>query len=80
MYFGIIGKIEHTEPIAAGGKIRDIMRIRKKNGTITKTKVNEFDARISGSTAWKTRIQVTVEPNRATVIEYAPRSPQVFAI
>jgi len=33
MYFEIIGKIENIEEIAAGGRIRDIMRIQKQYGT-----------------------------------------------
>ncbi len=32
MYLDIIGEIEEIETIAAGGKIRDIMRIRKQFG------------------------------------------------
>jgi len=32
MYFDIIGKIDEIEPIAVGGKIRDIMRLRKQYG------------------------------------------------
>jgi len=32
MYFEIISEIENTETIAIGGKIRDIMRIRKQYG------------------------------------------------
>ncbi len=32
MYFEIINEIENTETIAIGGKIRDIMRIRKQYG------------------------------------------------
>ena len=32
MYFDIIGEIEEIEPIAVGGKIRDIMRLRKQYG------------------------------------------------
>lgn len=32
VYFDIIGKIEEIEHIAAGGKIRDIMRLRKQYG------------------------------------------------
>jgi len=33
MYFEIIGEIEKIEEIAAGGRIRDIMRIQKQYGT-----------------------------------------------
>ena len=33
MYFEIIGEIEDIEEIAAGGRIRDIMRIQKQYGT-----------------------------------------------
>lgn len=33
MYFEIIGKIENIETIAVGGKIKDIMRLRKKFGS-----------------------------------------------
>jgi hypothetical protein len=33
MYFEIIGEIENIEEIAAGGRIRDIMRIQKRYGT-----------------------------------------------
>ena len=33
MYFEIIGEIENIEEIAAGGRIRDIMRIQKQHGT-----------------------------------------------
>ena len=32
MYFEIINEIEDIETIAIGGKIRDIMRIRKQYG------------------------------------------------
>lgn len=32
MYFDIIGNIEDIETIAVGGKIRDIMRLRKQYG------------------------------------------------
>jgi hypothetical protein len=32
MYFETISEIENTETIAIGGKIRDIMRIRKQYG------------------------------------------------
>ena len=32
MYFEIIGEIDQIEPIATGGRIRDIMRIRKQYG------------------------------------------------
>lgn len=32
MYFEIIGEIEGVETIAAGGKIRDIMRLRRQYG------------------------------------------------
>jgi len=32
MYFEIIGEIENIEEIAAGGRIRDIMRIQKQYG------------------------------------------------
>ena len=30
MYFEIIGEIESIETIATGGRIRDIMRLRKR--------------------------------------------------
>ncbi|MGH8162545.1 MAG: hypothetical protein ACRESR_10510 [Gammaproteobacteria bacterium] len=32
MYFEIIGPIEHVATIAVGGRIRDIMRLRKQYG------------------------------------------------
>ena len=32
MHFGIVGKIEDVEAIAVGGRIRDIMRIRRQFG------------------------------------------------
>ena len=32
MYFEIINEIENVETIAVGGKIRDIMRVRKQYG------------------------------------------------
>ena len=32
MYLDIIGEIEEIETVAAGGRIRDIMRIRKQFG------------------------------------------------
>jgi len=32
MHFDIIGEIENIEPIAVGGKIRDIMRLRRQYG------------------------------------------------
>jgi hypothetical protein len=33
MYFEIIGEIKDIETIAAGGRIRDIMRLRKQYGS-----------------------------------------------
>ena len=33
MYFEIIGEIESIETVAAGGRIRDIMRLRKQYGS-----------------------------------------------
>jgi len=33
MHFQLIGEIEEIEIIAVGGKIRDIMRLRKQYGT-----------------------------------------------
>ncbi|MGB2864880.1 MAG: hypothetical protein WBC05_16250 [Sedimentisphaerales bacterium] len=33
MYFEIIGEIERIETMAIGGKIKDIMRLRKKYGS-----------------------------------------------
>ena len=33
MYFEIIGEVENIETIAIGGRIKDIMRLRKKYGT-----------------------------------------------
>lgn len=32
MYFEIIGEIENIETVAVGGRIRDIMRLRKQYG------------------------------------------------
>ena len=32
MHFEIIGEIENVETVAAGGRIRDIMRLRKQYG------------------------------------------------
>ena len=32
MYFEIIGNIENIETVAVGGRIRDIMRLRKQHG------------------------------------------------
>jgi len=32
MHFEIIGRIEHVEVIAVGGRIRDIMRLRRQFG------------------------------------------------
>lgn len=32
MYFDVIGKIENVETIAIGGRIHDIMRLRKQYG------------------------------------------------
>lgn len=32
MHFEVIGKIENVETIAVGGRIRDIMRLRKQYG------------------------------------------------
>ncbi len=32
MYFEVIGKIENVETIAVGGRIHDIMRLRKQYG------------------------------------------------
>jgi len=32
MYFEIVGEIENVETIAAGGRIRDAMRLRKQFG------------------------------------------------
>ena len=39
MYFEIIGEIESIETIAIGGKIKDIMRLRKKYGSAKWRKV-----------------------------------------
>lgn len=33
MYFEIVGEIEEIETIAIGGRIRDIMRLRRKFGS-----------------------------------------------
>jgi len=33
VYFEIVGDIENTEVIAVGGRIRDIMRLRKQYGS-----------------------------------------------
>lgn len=33
MYFEIVGEIEEIETIAIGGRIRDIMRLRRKYGS-----------------------------------------------
>lgn len=33
MYFEVIGKIENVETIAVGGRIHDIMRLRKQYGS-----------------------------------------------
>jgi len=33
MYFEILGKIENIEQIAVGGRIRDIMRLRRQYGS-----------------------------------------------
>ena len=33
MYFEIIGEIENIETIASGGRIKDIMRLRKQYGS-----------------------------------------------
>ena len=33
MYFEVVGPIENVETIAVGGRIRDIMRLRKQFGT-----------------------------------------------
>jgi hypothetical protein len=33
MYFEIIGEVDNIETIAMGGRIKDIMRLRKKYGT-----------------------------------------------
>ena len=33
MYFEIIGEIDNIETIAVGGRIRDIMRLRKQYGS-----------------------------------------------
>jgi hypothetical protein len=32
MYFEIVGEIDNIETLAAGGRIRDIMRIQKQYG------------------------------------------------
>ncbi len=32
MYFELVSEIEHVEVIAAGGRIRDVMRLRKQFG------------------------------------------------
>jgi len=32
VYFEVVGSIEHIEKIAVGGRIRDIMRLRKQYG------------------------------------------------
>ena len=42
MYFEVIGKIEGIEPIAIGGRIRDIMRIQRQFGTARWRKLKGF--------------------------------------
>ena len=42
MYFEIIGKIDNIETIAAGGKIRDIMRLRQEFGSAKWRKLKGF--------------------------------------
>jgi hypothetical protein len=37
MYLDIIGEIEEIQTIAAGGRIKDIMRIRKQYGPMAQT-------------------------------------------
>ena len=42
MYFEIIGEIEEIETIAVGGRIRDIMRLRKQYGLGRWRKLREW--------------------------------------
>ena len=42
MYFEIIGEIEGIEPIAIGGRIRDIMRLQRQFGPGRWRKLKEF--------------------------------------
>ena len=40
MYFEIIGDIEGIEPVAIGGRIRDIMRLQRQFGPARHRKLN----------------------------------------
>lgn len=42
MYFEIIGEIENIETIASGGRITDIMRLRKRYGSAKWRKLKGF--------------------------------------
>jgi hypothetical protein len=42
MHFEIIGDIENIETIAVGGKIRDIMRLRRQHGSARWRKLKGF--------------------------------------
>ena len=42
MYFEILGEIENIEVIAVGGRIRDIMRLRRQHGEARWRKLKGF--------------------------------------
>jgi hypothetical protein len=42
MYFEIIGEIENIEIVAVGGRIRDIMRLRRQHGEARWRKLKGF--------------------------------------
>ena len=57
MFFEIIGEIEHIEPIAIGGRIRDIMRIQKQYGLGRWRKLKGFaNVRLQSGTVRKAEL------------------------
>ncbi len=57
MLFEIIGEIEEIEPIAIGGRIRDIMRIQKQYGPGRWRKLKGFaNVRIQSGTVRKAEL------------------------
>ena len=57
MYFEVIGPVEDVETIAVGGRIRDIMRLRKQYGIGRWRKLKgKATVRLSDGTTRKTEI------------------------
>lgn len=58
MYFEIIGEIEKIKEIAAGGRIRDVMRIQKQFGSGRRRKLKGF-AMVGSRAARSARLSST---------------------